>query len=122
VSVVRDSIQLIWTSFVRSGLITPPINYNGFTASIKFVPKKKNKTAKNSGRGNSNSNDYDGDNDQDHDEANNKRGGRRRGDRRKDHSGKGPSQITFTLFVSSGVWALWPPCIPTWRFAQLSQL
>ena len=99
-SVVRDSIQLIWTSFLRSGLITPPINYNGFTASIKFVPKKRNKNAKNSGRGNSNGNDYDGsDDDQDDDEANNKRGGRRRGDRRKDHSGKGPSQITFTLFV-----------------------
>jgi len=73
-----------------SGLITPPINYNGFTASIKFVPKKRNKNAKNSGRGNSNGNDYDGsDDDQDDDEANNKRGGRRRGDRRKDHSDGG---------------------------------
>ena len=65
----------------------------------KFVSKKRNKNAKNSGRGNSNSNDYDGEDDQADDEANNKRGGRRRGDRRKDHSGKGPSQITFTLFV-----------------------
>ena len=63
------------------------------------MPKKRNKNAKNSGRGNSNSNDYDGEDDQADDEANNKRGGRRRGDRRKDHSGKGPSQITFTFML-----------------------
>lgn len=67
-----------------SGHITPPINYNGFTASINFVPKKRNKNSRGG------SNDYDGDN-QDDDEAtsSNKRGGRRRGDRRKDHSDNG---------------------------------
>lgn len=59
----------------RSGDVTPPINYNGFKATVEFLPKKQRSNARNQ-------DDEDYEDDDEEDEATStsgKRGGRRRG-------------------------------------------